>query len=78
MSNNLTLTIGRLRADAIDLADASKVYCRIRAKRPSSRFPEGRVTDETGNFVARISYNGRVWASPTWQPGETPIMEAQG
>ena len=27
----------------------------------------GRVIDEQNNFVARISYNGRVWGNEEWE-----------
>lgn len=27
----------------------------------------GKVIDDNNNFVARISYNGRIWDSETWE-----------
>jgi len=37
---------------------------------------EGIVLDDDGVEVARVSYNGRVWAPGPWVSGRVPIMEA--
>src|SRR5688572_7788758 len=71
----LTLTIGRRSFPVANLADASARYQRFRGSKLSSRVPDGFVTDASGTRVARVSYNGRVWAPDPWQPGAEPILE---
>lgn len=81
----LTMYLGRHNKTfhAKDLREASAIYCRERDKSGlgASRWPEREVYDDslpTGeDIVARISYNGRVWAPGEWKPGVEPIMEAQ-
>ena len=75
-STSLTLTIGRKAFPVADLADASSRYQRWRGSKLSSRVPEGFVADASGTILARVSYNGRVWAPGPWQPGTEPILEA--
>src|SRR4051812_30730818 len=33
----------------------------------ASNWTGGLITNDTGNFVARISYNGRVWDNQDWK-----------
>ena len=42
----------------------------------ASQFSSGEVFDEYGQFVARISYNGKLWDTNPWTPGVEPIAEA--
>lgn len=42
----------------------------------ASRFLPGEVFDESGQHIARISYNGRLWAPEPLRSGGTPIAEA--
>ena len=72
----MILTIGRKAFPVADLADASARYQRFRGTKSSNHVPEGVVTDANGTRVARISYNGRLWAPAPWQPGDEPMMEA--
>lgn len=71
----LTLKIGsRLTVKVADLTEASERYSEARdaSGEGASTFREGRVFD--GNkVVARISYNGRIWADKEWSPGDRPI-----
>ena len=42
-----------------------------------STFPEGRVYDASGTtptLVARVSWNGKVWALKPWAPGDEPLF----
>lgn len=43
----------------------------------SSRAPACDILDGTGQIVAHVSYNGRVWlgARRDWQPGSQPLYE---
>ena len=41
-----------------------------------SQFGDGDVFDQYGQHIARISYNGRLWAPLAWAPGHRPIAEA--
>lgn len=52
----------------LDARDASGLDLR--------RFLPGEVFDRTGEHVARISYNGRLWAPDPLTTGGTPIAEA--
>ena len=72
----LTLTIGRKAFPVVDLAEASARYQRFRGTKSSNHVPEGFVRDAGGSGLARVSYNGRVWAPSPWQPGAEPILEA--
>ena len=76
-ASTLTLTIGRKPFPVADLAAASVRYQEFRGHKSADHCPEGVVTDASGAFVARVSYNGRVWGNETWQSGQKPIMEAQ-
>jgi hypothetical protein len=71
----LTLTIPRrLTQDVVDFAAASAAYAQARdlSGEGYSTFPEG-VIDRRGEFVAKVSYNGRVWAEREFTPGQRPL-----
>jgi hypothetical protein len=78
----LTLKIGRRAYSVPSYADASRMFCAARDKSGlgASRVPTPLIYDANGQQVAYVSYNGRVWAgSPRdWQPGRTPLCEAEG
>lgn len=42
----------------------------------ASGFGDGEVFDEMGQTLARISYNGRLWAPLPWTPEARPVAEA--
>jgi hypothetical protein len=66
----MTLTIhGRLTCDVADLIAASAAYAQARelSGKGASQFPEGKIT-EGGQLIARVSYNGRVWAVDPAKP----------
>lgn len=42
----------------------------------ASRFGEGEIFDQFGQYVARISYNARLWSPLPWTPGVEPWAEA--
>jgi hypothetical protein len=72
----MKLTIGKKSFPVASLAEASARYQRFRGMKSSNRVGEGFVFDDHGVEVARVSYNGRVWAAGPWRPGREPIMEA--
>lgn len=64
-----------LRAATIE--ELSAAYCRERDARGlgASQFSEAEVTDAAGGAMARISYNGRVWAAKPWAAGDQCIFD---
>lgn len=64
-----------LRAPTIE--ELSAAYCRERdaSGLGASQFSNAEVTDEAGGALARISYNGRVWAAKPWAPGDECIFD---
>jgi hypothetical protein len=72
----MNLTIGKKSFPVASLAEASARYQTFRGSKLSSRISEGLVFDDAGVEVARVSYNGRVWAPGPWVSGREPIMEA--
>jgi len=66
-SARLGLRIGRARklVEVESYAEASRLYAALRDQSGygASRMPEGRIYDAaTNQLVARLSYNGRIWA----------------
>ena len=60
----MILKIGRRSTHEVaDAVEASRVFSAERdaSGEGASTFPDGKVTDK-GRFVARISYNGRIWS----------------
>jgi hypothetical protein len=57
------------------LEEASRVYCKLRdeSDEGSSTFPEGRLYDTSGEQIAYVSYNGRVWSGSKHDLDATPI-----
>jgi hypothetical protein len=60
------------------LTDCQREYIKLRESvgLGASFFGEGEVFDQFGQLVARISYNGRIWAPTPWRPGDEPVAEA--
>ena len=73
----LFIELGWKRYEVASLADASQKFCRARDAygRGGSETPEGRIVDERGTLVARISYNGRVWPPQAWTSGMVPLYD---
>lgn len=65
--------------DAGEVADFAAASARYRAARDAdgrgaSEFPEGRIF-EHHKFIARVSYNGRVWPMGKWVAGMRPLYD---
>lgn len=72
----MLLTIGKRSFPVASLADASIRYQQFRGTKSRTRCPEGLVMNEASEVVAKVSYNGRVWAPGPWTPGQQPMLEA--
>ena len=58
-----------------NLAEASKV-CRSYIERNNlggGNWTGGRVTSDKGEFVAKISFNGRAWDTDGYSPNQTEV-----
>ena len=68
--------IGKRRFPFTTYQQASEAYRAMIDKTGvgASRAPRADIVDRDGNIVARISYNGRIWALG-WQPGTKPIYD---
>lgn len=64
--------------DLKTLEEAQLAYVEARdvSERGVSTFSEGVVRDETGQHVATVSCNGRLWPPGDFHPGAPPVAEA--
>ena len=62
-----------------DLPSAARAFAEAEMTARGSAFycgGKGDILDaRTGEIVAHVSANGRVWAGARWTPGQTPIAE---
>lgn len=74
-----TLKIQGKTHTVASLSEASAVYCAMRdaSHLGSSKFPSVKVYDAKKQWVARISYNGRVWPPKEWDLEDVPLLESQ-
>lgn len=42
----------------------------------ASQFGTGQIFDEQGQYIAQVSYNGRLWPALPWTPNLKPLAEA--
>jgi len=58
-------------------AEASRIYeeRRDESGEGASTFDDGAVRNDQGAILARISYNGRVWAPGPYDPDAVPIWD---
>jgi hypothetical protein len=77
LAEQIFIQVGRKRYQVETLKHASEMYCAARDAlgEGASRFPQGKIVTADGRFVARISFNGRVWSSEDYVVGETPIYD---
>jgi len=69
------IEIGCKRYEVASFARASAMFCAARdaSGLGASAVPGADIVDEHGTFVARISYNGRIWAD---RDGDRLLCEA--
>lgn len=60
------------------LEDCQRAYVEARnaSGLGASQFGYGEVYDESGQHLARISYNGRLWPPLPWTPDMRPLADA--
>jgi len=71
------LQIGKCRFQVASFAEASEKYCTARdaSGYGASKIPPVKIVTADGTEIARISYNGRVWAPGEWKVGDAPIYD---
>lgn len=73
---NMVLTYKGGRVPVASFAEASAIYsdARDRSGKGYSTWPDGTVL-EGGKVIARVSYNGRVWAPGPWKSDAVPLYD---
>lgn len=78
----LALGLGRDKRllEVRDYVEASRVFARLRDESGlgGSAWPDGRIYDVSGErprWVARISYNAKVWKGTRYVAGAAPILD---
>ncbi|TMV67160.1 hypothetical protein FGG78_32365 [Thioclava sp. BHET1] len=58
--------------------DCQRTYIAAReaAGLGGSQFGTGEIFDEMGQYLAQISYNGRLWPAESWTQGQQCLAEA--
>lgn len=64
--------------DIRTLEEAQRAYIRSRdtLELCESDFGDGEIYDASGTFIARIDFDGRLWAAAEYRPGDPPLAEA--
>ena len=62
-----------------NIAEAKSVFMKYRdslckASSDYKHFKSGTIEDEQGNFIAKISYNGRIWKDKKWTSSTEEII----
>ena len=70
----MQLKVGNKVAKVATLDEAVAKYEEWRGDKRASRMKDGQVTDDDGKFIARISYNGRLWPTEKYTLGEKAII----
>lgn len=77
ISEPIFIQIGRKRYQVASYAEASRMFCKARDESGlgASQIATPHITDEHGNPIAYVAYNGRVFAgaAKNWKAG-TPIL----
>jgi hypothetical protein len=76
-AKTMFLQIGRKLFQVSSFEEASRMFCIARDKSGfgASKMRCPNIVDEDGGFIARISYNGRVWAEPDYVAGSVPVYD---
>lgn len=71
------LQIGSRRYQVDSFKEASEKFCKARdlAEVGASEVPPVKIVTAEGDVIARISYNGRVWAPGEWKVDDVPLYD---
>ena len=76
ITESLFIQVGnRRRFQVASFEEASALYCEARDRmgEGASKTPTAKIFNESGDQVARISYNGKVWAGSSLEVG-APLL----
>lgn len=60
----------------LDALQRAYIDARVASGEGASTFAQGEIFDESGQSLAVVSYNGRLWDGGRWKPGKVPLREA--
>jgi hypothetical protein len=79
LAKTMFLQIGRRRYQVATLEQASQMFCKARdaADCGASEIHAQTIVDESGEVIAHVSYNGRVWAGTpqAWTVDAVPLFD---
>lgn len=75
-TKTMFLKVGRKLYQVATFAQASQMFCIARDANGegASNTPTPLIVDETGSVIGHVSYNGRVWAGPSYVAGSQPLF----
>jgi hypothetical protein len=78
-TRTMFLETGSKRFQVASFEEASRMFsaARDKAGEGASRTPLPKIVDEHGEVIGHVSYNGRVWADPTYVTGAVPLYDNQ-
>lgn len=76
----LTLKIRSRKFKVADFAEASRVYDEAwtAEMRKGGCIRGAEIYDASGEHIARVSQNGRIWSPEPWSPGQVPLYDRNG
>jgi hypothetical protein len=76
-ATQIFVEVGKRRFPVADFAAASALFCKTRDAfgKGASKTPKARIVNASGEPVARISYNGRIWPDAEWFDGMKPLFD---
>lgn len=69
----LRVTINGKRHLVANVAEASALHCAIRDAQGLTRMRDSTISTMNGKFLARITFNGNVYAERVWTPKAVPL-----
>lgn len=77
LTPQIFVQVGTRRFPVADYAAASALFCKTRDAygEGASKTPTAVIVNSSGETVARISYNGRVWPPSDWAPDIVPLYD---
>jgi hypothetical protein len=79
-AKTMFLQIGKRRYQVASFENASQMFCKARdaSGYGASKIKSPLIVDENGVPIARVSYNGRVWAGAEYVPDAVPLYPIDG